>query len=80
MGRPCFTCGAVLGVLAVVAMLVTPVEPLNYSSQKVHKPAGVPQLHRSPTSERLLALELIHLQFLAVGGLRSTTPLPKPAG
>jgi hypothetical protein len=35
MGRPCFTCGAVVGVLAVVALLlVAPAESLNCTSQK----------------------------------------------
>ncbi|XP_062174786.1 auxin-induced in root cultures protein 12 [Alnus glutinosa] len=35
MGRSCFTCGAVVGVLAVVALLlVAPAESLNCTSQK----------------------------------------------
>jgi hypothetical protein len=69
-----------LGVLAVVALLVALAQSLNYTSQKVHKQAGVPQLHSFPTSERVLALELQHLQFLVVGGLRLPPHPPQASG
>jgi hypothetical protein len=80
MGKPCFTCGAVLGlgVLAVVALLVAPAESLDCTSQKFTNK----QVYANCTDLPHLSANL-HWSYNASNSSLSVAfvaPPPKPGG
>jgi len=70
-GRPCFTCGAVLGVLVVVALLVAAAKNLQAGTEKVNQaspgmtPQGYPMVHAFQP-ENLQAKGNLPLNLLAL--------------